>query len=106
MEVKINPDDIARVDVNFGDSPDACLVPLVLKDGVEGRKEQQLVLRGGRDEVGRIHARRFVVGSPVLIPSSNIAIEGKSLLVLCREQRAPFLNSHNSSRPAMSYTRN
>ncbi|OIW24660.1 hypothetical protein CONLIGDRAFT_102221 [Coniochaeta ligniaria NRRL 30616] len=94
-EVKINPHDIARVDVNpLDDSPGApCMVSLELKDQAKGPKMQQLVFETskamGREEFGRIHARRFCAW----VKRVNAAIDYRN-------------HTYNSSRPATSYTRN
>lgn len=65
VEMKLNPYDIARVQVDPLDDSHraACMVSLELKEGAEGPKKQQLVFETskamGREETGRIHARRF-----------------------------------------------
>ena len=65
LEVKINPQEITQVQVDplddSGRGP--CMVTLQLRGDVGGPKKQQLVFETskamGREEAGRIHARRF-----------------------------------------------
>lgn len=94
-EVKVSPHDIARVNVNpLDDSPGApCMVSLEMKDEAKGPKKQQLVFETskamGREEAGRIHARRFCAW----VKRVNAAIDYRN-------------HTYNSSRPATSYVRN
>ena len=65
LEVKINPHEISQVEVDplddSGRGP--CMVTLELKRDAGGPKKQLLVFETskamGREEAGRIHARRF-----------------------------------------------
>jgi hypothetical protein len=101
VHMRIDPHEISRVIVEPLDDSNgaACVVSLLLNDGASGPKEQKLVFETsnamGREETGRIHARRFCrwvkgVNGAIdyrnkryVMSATSVGNQGSTILTVC-----------------------